>query len=267
MWCATLFLLALTFDGLQGENQKEPAASAPPADSLERQVTNDAFGPGERLQFSIGYGPINAGTAFLEVVDTNTYCGKICFKIRSQTNSNSFFDTFYKVRDTAISQLDADGLFSHYYFKSLHEGSYNSTREFVMDHFQRRAVFRKGSDKPDTIKLLAFANDELSVLYYARTQTLKVGSSIRVPAVSGDTSQMIEVKVLGRETVEVPAGQFKCIVVEPLLTAAGVFKQEGEIKVWLTDDRLRMPVLMKSKVLVGSIHAELEKFKLGNLDW
>jgi hypothetical protein len=46
-----------------------------------------------------------------------------------------------------------------------------------------------------------------------------------------------------------------------------VFKQEGAIKVWLTDDRLRMPVLMKSKVFVGSIFAELEEYKLGNLDW
>jgi hypothetical protein len=73
--------------------------------------------------------------------------------------------------------------------------------------------------------------------------------------------------VLERETISVPAGKFDCLVLEPLLTATGIFKHEGSIKVWVTDDRLHMPVLMKSKVLVGSIHAELEDYRLGELIW
>jgi hypothetical protein len=260
--------LALSLgDDVQGGSDTMPCVPSLSADSLTRQITNDAFGLGERLKFSVGYGPIKAGTAWLEVADTNTYEGHLCYKISSHTSSNGFFDSFYKVRDTILSQLDVDGLFSHYFFKVLHEGSYHSSREIILDHAARSAFFRKGSDNPDTVTLLPFANDELSVLYYVRTLPLKVGINIRVPAVSGDTSQMIEVRVLGRETVEVPAGVFKCLVVEPMLVAAGVFKQEGDIKVWLTDDRLRMPVLMKSKVLVGSIFAELEEYKLGNLDW
>jgi len=35
---------------------------------------------------------------------------------------------------------------------------------------------------------------------------------------------------------------------------------------FITDDRLRMPVLMKSKVIVGSITVELTDYTLGNLD-
>lgn len=237
------------------------------ADSLNRQVPNDAFGLGERLKFSIGYGFVTAGTAYLEVRDTNTFEGKICYRIVSQTNSNEFFDNFYKVRDTIVSQIDADGIFSRYFFKALHEGSYNSSREIVFQHDRRRAVARKGSDRVDTVSILPFALDELAAMYYVRTLPLEVGKNIKVPSVSGDKSGVMEVRVLGRETIEVPAGVFKCIVVEPLLNSAGVFKQEGEVKVWLTDDRLRMPVLMKSRVLVGSIHAELEEFRLGNLDW
>lgn len=245
----------------------DTASVAASGDSLTREVINDAFGLGERLKFSVGYGPVTAGTAWLEVTDTNTFAGHLCYRISSQTSSNSFFDSFYKVRDTIVSQLDVDGLFSRYFRKALHEGSYHSSREISFDHSKQRAFFRKGNDAPDTVSLLPFANDELSILYYARTQPLKVGLSINIPAVSGDTCRMIEVRVLGRETIEVPAGTFKCLVVEPMLSAAGVFKQEGAIKVWLTDDRLRMPVLMKSKVFVGSIFAELVEYKLGDLDW
>ena len=49
------------------------------------------------------------------------------------------------------------------------------------------------------------------------------------------------------------------------MQSVGVFQHEGKLKVWLTNDRLRLPVLMKSKVLVGSIAAELTSYKLGEI--
>ncbi len=72
--------------------------------------------------------------------------------------------------------------------------------------------------------------------------------------------------MLEKETISVTAGTFECYVVEPLLKSVGVFKHEGQLKVWLTVDRLRLPVLMKSKVLVGSIAAELTDYKLGEIE-
>jgi hypothetical protein len=74
------------------------------------------------------------------------------------------------------------------------------------------------------------------------------------------------VRILKRETITVKAGTFDCIVAEPLLKTVGVFKHTGKLKVWLTDDRLKMPVLMKSKVLVGSITAELTDYQLGDIE-
>jgi hypothetical protein len=243
------------------------ASPAVPADSLNRQLPNDSFGPGELLKFNIGYGFVTAGTATLEVRDTSTVNGALCFQIYSETNSNKFFDGFYKVRDTIICQLDAEGLFSRYFFKALHEGSYHSSRKIEFEYDQRRAITYKGTDKVDTLAISAFSQDVLTAFYYIRTLPLEVGQTIKLNYVDHDSATVMEVRILKRETVDVPAGQFKCIVVEPMLQAAGVFKQEGEVKVWLTDDRLKMPVLMKSKVLVGSIYAELTEFKLGNLNW
>ena len=240
---------------------------AMPADSLYRDVINDSFGPGEYLRFSVGYGFLTAGTATLEVTDTNTYNGHLSFRIYSETKSNSFFDGFYKVRDTAESQIDVDGIFSHYFRKALHEGSYNSVREIDFQHELRRAISSKDSAEVDTVEIGTFAQDVLSAMYFIRTQPLELGDYVTVNSVERNKANQLRVHVLKKETVEVPAGVFDCIVVEPLLSEAGIFKQEGEIKVWLTDDRLRMPVLMKSKVLVGSIHAELEEFRLGNLNW
>jgi len=240
---------------------------AMPTDSLYREVINDAFGPGEYLRFSVGYGFLTAGQATLEVRDTITYNDKLCYQIYSETKSNSFFDGLYKVRDTALCQIDVDGIFSRYFRKALHEGSYNSVSEINFQPELARAITIKDSAEVDTIDIGAFAQDVLSAMYFVRTQPLEVGQYLTVNSVERNKATVLRVHILKKETVKVPAGVFDCIVVEPLLSEAGVFKQEGEIKVWLTDDRLRMPVLMKSKVLVGSIHAELEDYKLGNLNW
>ena len=51
------------------------------------------------------------------------------------------------------------------------------------------------------------------------------------------------------------------ISLEPILKEEGVFKQKGSLRIWLTDDERKIPVQMKSKVLVGHITAELTKIK------
>ncbi|MBK9226661.1 MAG: DUF3108 domain-containing protein [Ignavibacteria bacterium] len=47
---------------------------------------------------------------------------------------------------------------------------------------------------------------------------------------------------------------------EPMVEEGGLFKSEGSILVWLTDDQIKMPVKVKSRVLIGSIDADLSKY-------
>ena len=64
-------------------------------------------------------------------------------------------------------------------------------------------------------------------------------------------------KVLRREDLKTPLGQFKTVVIQPLLKSEGIFARTGDMLIWLTDDDRRIPVQMKSKVIVGSITATL----------
>jgi len=70
------------------------------------------------------------------------------------------------------------------------------------------------------------------------------------------------VKVHGREKVEVPAGKFDCVVVEPILKSEGVFKSKGSILVYLSDDARRIPVMVKSKIPVGAVTVSLTDMRL-----
>ncbi|MBN2226243.1 MAG: DUF3108 domain-containing protein [candidate division Zixibacteria bacterium] len=229
-------------------------------EGINRFVVNNAFGVGEKLTFDIGYGFINAGFATMEVADVIEYNDRPCYLLRSTANSNKFFSTFYRVEDVVESVVDARGLYSWYFEKNLKEGSYRSTRAYGFDQENRLTVY-----DGDTIEVAPFVQDALSVLYYTRTCDLKVGSSVYIDNFTDGENYAMEVRVLREETVKVKAGRFDCIVVEPLLRTSGIFKHEGKLTVWLTNDRLKMPVLMKSKVLVGSISAELTDYELGEM--
>ena len=68
------------------------------------------------------------------------------------------------------------------------------------------------------------------------------------------------VRVLGRQQLEVAAGTFNTVVIEPLVREGGLIKTEGRIVVWLTDDQRKIPVRVNTKVVIGSIDTELREY-------
>jgi hypothetical protein len=232
--------------------------STGPAD---RYIQNQAFGVGEKLTFEVKYGFISAGTAEMEVARLVEYQERPCYQIVTRARSNSFFSSFYKVEDRVESIMDATGLFSWRFEKNLREGSYRSDRQYDFDQVNHSVVY-----KGDTIEVEPFVQDALSTLYYVRTQPLEVGKSVYLHNFIDGKKINLEARVLKKETITTDAGTFDCLVVEPITQSVGLFKHEGRLRVWLTDDRLRMPVLMKSKVIVGSIAVELTDYELGSLD-
>jgi hypothetical protein len=74
----------------------------------------------------------------------------------------------------------------------------------------------------------------------------------------------VVVRVLRRETIQVPAGTFRTIVVRPLIRTSGLFGQGGEAELYFSDDERRLLVLMTSKVpLIGSLSLHLRSITEG----
>ncbi len=218
------------------------------------------FGPGEELTYAVKYGPIRAGTATLSVVGVEWANGGRCYRLRSRVESSRFFSTFFRVDDLTESWMDVDGLFSRRFVRHIEEGSYRKN-EAVQIYADRNIA--RYFPSQDTVAVVPGAQDMLSILYYARGLRLNVGQGVLIPSHVDRKNTEVELRVLGRETVRVPAGVFSCGIVEPLLKTAGLFKQEGRLTLWVSDDVHRVPVIMKSKVKVGSIVAVLESHKKG----
>lgn len=215
------------------------------------------FGAGEKLVFSVQYGLITAGEATLEIRNIATMGGRPCYRIVSDARTNDFFSKFFEVRDRYESCMDTTELYSLHYEKHIREGKFKRDEAVDFDQVAHRATY-----KDKVVPIPPRAQDVLSALYYIRTLPLEVGQSISLANHTDGKNYPLLIKVHGRERVKVDAGEFDCLVVEPILRGPGIFTQKGRLTVWVTDDAVRMPVLMKSKVVIGHVAAVLKSYKL-----
>ena len=223
------------------------------------------FKVGEKLNFKVYLGFIFGGNATMSVKSIEEVNGYPCYQIVSEARSTRTIDTFYKVRDRITSWLDVQGRFSRRYEKILREGRYRTYKRVGYAPEKGRALlYRKSSELPDTLDINGLVLDILSAFYQVRIEDLKVGKSVWIDVHDIKKRYDLEVEVLRKERLKVPAGEFDCFVLEPRLQTAGIFRREGRMQIWLSDDEHKLPVMMRSKLYFGSVWAKLESFTLGD---
>lgn len=221
-----------------------------------RSIPNNAFSVGEKLIFDVDYGFLTVGTAVMAIPRIMEYNGHDVYEVKTSVVSNRFISAVYPVKDEFISYIDTAGIYTHRFEKHLSEGRYKRDRIFSFDHENNLAY-----SKRDTIDIPAFIQDVISAFYYVRTLDLKIGDVIDITHYDNSKIYDIVVEVLKKQQIRVPAGKFDCIVIEPKLKTQALFKNEGRITIYLTDDERKMPVLMVSKVKFGQIMAKLSKIE------
>lgn len=223
-------------------------------------IASPPFGAGERLTFEIKYGFVSAGTAVMGIPDIVRERGYPCYHIVSVAESNPVFSVFFTVRDVAESFLEVRRLLPLRFEKHLHEGDFRAEDVVLFDRDRNIALYPK---KGQVVPLAYDAQDILSSLYYVRMMDLRVGKPMYIENHADKKNYALEIRVLKEERVSVPAGEFDCIVVEPVMRTTGLFRHKGTLTVWLTKDPSHIPVLMKSKVAIGSVSAVLTKLERG----
>ncbi len=232
-----------------------------PADStfIElRKIEQEAFAVGERLVFDVGYSFIVAGEAVFSIPAIQQVNGRNCYQIRFTVESTPTFSWIYTVDDLYETLVDVEGIFPWRYTQRIREGKYRF--DFGAEFDQRNNVAT--TDKGE-YPIPPYVHDAVSAFFYVRTLDFsksRPGDRTILHNFYKDTSYTLSVKFLGRQQIEVDAGTFNCVLVEPLMKEGGLFKSEGRIIIWLTDDERKIPVKVSTKVVVGSIDAELREY-------
>ena len=234
------------------------SANAQKKDEFRKQE-NNAFREGEKLTFNVKYGFVTAGIATFEIPAIKKISGRNAYHVLFEVNTVPTFDAFFKVRDRYETYLDVEGIFPWRFEQHIREGKFS--RDFSAFFDQRKGNAKTSGGQFEIPK---YVNDIVSAFFYARTldySNLKVGDKIPLKNFYKDKVYDLDVVYHGKETIEVEAGKFECIMVEPLVQEGGLFKSEGSIMLWMTNDEAKMPVRVKTKVVVGAIDADLTSYK------
>lgn len=224
-----------------------------------RKVENKAFTAGEKLTYDVKYGFVTAGIAEMAIPKIKRISGRDAYNVVFRVNTVPAFDMFFKVRDRYETYIDVEGIFPWRFEQHIREGGFTKDFSAFFDQRRGKAKTSKGS-----FDIPPYVNDIVSALYLFRTLDFsdkKEGDIIHLKNFYNDKVYPLDVVYKGKETISVDAGEFDCFIVEPLVVEGGLFKSEGSITIWMTDDELKIPVRVKTKVIIGAIDSELTAYE------
>jgi hypothetical protein len=232
----------------------QPAATA--ADAAF-SVAAVPFAVGEELKYSASFAGIHAGDATMKVEGIENVRGRPAYHIVFTINGGI---PFYRVRDRYESWVDVQTLASLRYVQNIREGSYH--RNTTYEIFPDRAQYRKddGALEPSVSHPL----DDGSFIYAIRAAMPRVGETRRDNRYFRPDRNPVVLTGLRTETLDVDAGRFTTTVIRPSIKANGIFSEDGDAQVWLSNDANRYPVQVKSKFSKFSLTLELKSVRQGD---
>jgi hypothetical protein len=220
----------------------------PPASRPRPATLALPFAPGERLTYDVHFGPLKVGSGTMEVRGIDT--------VRSRPAYHTMFRLrggipLYAVDDVFESWFSTDDLSSLRFVQNQNEGQ--KEREHRYEIYPERRVYDDLTDTAGVQPSVASPLDDGSFVYFVRTLPLEVGRTYQFDRYFKPDRNPVTIRVLRRERVTVPAGTFDAIVIQPVIKAKGIFSENGQAELWLSDDDRRMIVQMKSRLSFGSI--------------
>ena len=116
----------------------------------------------------------------------------------------------------------------------------------------------------ETISTEKNIQDLISSLYYLRKNfsedNIDIGDFFTINMFYDSKNRELLLKYEGKEIINTKFGKIECIKLMPVTNRSRIFKGEGSITIWLTNDKNRIPIRVQADLLVGSIKADVEKF-------
>ncbi len=208
------------------------------------------FAPGERFEYDVKLGIFRVGRASMEVLPEDTVRGEPVYHVVFVVRGRAIF---YSMNDSLSSWFSVRDLTSRRFVQDNEENGKPRYRRYEIHPGQGYYV----RNDRDTAATVREPLDDASFFYFARTLTLEVGHSYDFPRYFIPDRNPVTLQVLGRDTIQTPAGRFATIAIRPIFRSRGLFSQGGQATIWFSDDAARIPVRIRSRLSVGTLDMSL----------
>jgi hypothetical protein len=247
---ALLALLCVPAESSQNGPVAQGVGSPPAKGALAYNVQWRLIDAGKaRLRWSAGIQPAHPG-----------------WQLDLHLESTGLVSKLYKVNDDYTANLGGD-----YCVQNTHttarEGSRQRETVVHFDPESKKASYLE-RDLVTHATLLAketdipaCVHDVIGGMLFLKTLHLEPGHSTQVPVSDGKKTVSAKIAAQQREQIKVPAGTFKTIRYEAFLFNNVLYRRDGHLYIWLSDDARKLPVRLQVRLrfAIGTITFELEK--------
>lgn len=208
----------------------------------------------EQLRFRVSWWLIPGAEAILQAATSDG----VVFRVQACTNPA--LDLFHKVRDsiTVSASRTDEGFRSVHYQEKIKEGRYWNNMEVSFPGSGHVVFTDHSAGESQSLAVPPGTLDLITAFYAIREMELLVGESYKISVVDNYRAYELSIEILAREIRPTYFGeQTPTLIVRPLLQTKGVFKRDGAMRIWLTEDSRHLPVRVETKVSIGSIYADL----------
>ncbi len=237
-----------------------------------RVVKHNCFRMGERMEYRVHYGIFNAGVAVLTIYPKIYMVhDRPCYRVEISGRSVGLFDLITHIEDVWGSYLDTAAVVSQKFYQRIHEGKYKKKEIVEFDHPDQTAIAYRLDKETGAIKskvefpMPENTQDMVSGYYWMRTfdfDTIYPGDQFVITGFYDDTVYHVKMEFLGREQLKTKAGVFNTLVVSPEMPENQFFSGKNPVRLWMSDDRYKMPLKVKANLLVGAVEIDIAMFNM-----
>ena len=237
-----------------------------PADQCS--ISNKAFQVGEELVYKIYYNWnfiwMSAGELTFRVRDAGSR-----YHITAIGSTYKSYDWFFKVRDKYEVYLDKATLLPVSSSREVEEGGYRLYDKLTFDQSAKKVTSLRGKTREvaesSEYQVDPCMHDILSIVYFTRNlefEKMAPGTPVPIKIFIDKKVWPLRIRYLGKEPEKRihKLGKFNTLLMSPDVIKGYVFKEDDKLKIYASDDKNRLPLMIESPISVGSVKAVLKSY-------
>lgn len=245
------------------------AGASPPPESLPDGIRVPSyspgpmpFHPGEELIYQASWIGIPAADGRVVLHAHPRDPGLLTAEVSVSTNR--LVDRFYKMRDYLDEIFTAGSLMPDTMQIRQNEGRRHDTFNVTFNHRNHIVTLVKHGPRGEQVRKFISYNPSgpISGAIMALSQPLDPGETLSFDAFSGTTRYVFELKVVKRERIGTPLGEFDSFRIVPSISYLSNGRVKDEVHdttLWVSADARRLPLRVESAVFIGNVRIDLVK--------
>lgn len=221
--------------------------------SSTASLSNLPFSVGEQLNFNfyLGNSPQVVGTSTFNVRSRSKYFGRDGLLLAFNAKSAGPLQRLFAVNDQINSYVDLNTLVPYRTEMNLQEGKRRTNQTLTIDQERGTVVTDKGA----RIEIPVGTHDLISVFYALRSFNLTPTKRTAVSLLVDNRPLTLFITAIKRETIEL--GNQKVPAIQLSLTTDDPQADRYGLRLWVSDDRRRLPLRITATTQLGAVRADL----------